>query len=104
MTLVLTGATLIDGTGATPVPDAAVVIDGERHLAGPRRGPPGLPTQGMMSPANLLPGSRRPEHLASHAMASHALGSRCGQQRVHAHGARLSENWPWATDGPRAGG
>jgi imidazolonepropionase-like amidohydrolase len=35
--LVLTGATLIDGTGAAPVPDAAVVIDGERIAAtGPR--------------------------------------------------------------------
>ena len=39
MTRVLTGATLIDGTGAAPVPDAAVVIDGERIIAaGPRRG------------------------------------------------------------------
>ena len=39
MTLVLTGATLIDGTGAAPVADAAVIIDGERIIAaGPRRG------------------------------------------------------------------
>ena len=37
MTRVLTGATLIDGTGAAPVPDAAVVIDGDRiTAAGPR--------------------------------------------------------------------
>jgi imidazolonepropionase-like amidohydrolase len=37
MTRVLTGATLIDGTGAPPVPDAAVVIDGDRiTAAGPR--------------------------------------------------------------------
>jgi imidazolonepropionase-like amidohydrolase len=37
MTRVLTGATLIDGTGAPPLPDAAVVIDGERVTAvGPR--------------------------------------------------------------------
>ena len=33
MTRVLTGATLIDGTGAAPVPDAAVVIDGDRITA-----------------------------------------------------------------------
>ena len=34
---VLIGATLIDGTGAAPVPDAAVLIDGERiSAAGPR--------------------------------------------------------------------
>jgi len=34
---VLLGATLIDGTGASPVPDAAVLIDGERIVAaGPR--------------------------------------------------------------------
>ncbi|HET8533619.1 MAG TPA: amidohydrolase family protein [Methylomirabilota bacterium] len=37
MTRVLTGATLIDGTGAAPVPDAVVVIDGDRiAAAGPR--------------------------------------------------------------------
>jgi imidazolonepropionase-like amidohydrolase len=37
MIRVLTGATLIDGTGAAPVPDAAVVIDGDRVTAtGPR--------------------------------------------------------------------
>ena len=34
---VLTGGTLIDGTGAPPLADAAVVIDGERISAvGPR--------------------------------------------------------------------
>src|SRR2546426_11667713 len=39
MPRVLTGATLIDGTGAPPVSDAAVVIDGERIIAaGPRTG------------------------------------------------------------------
>src|SRR5256885_4035864 len=39
MTRVLTGATLIDGTGAIPVSDAALVIDGERIIAaGPRTG------------------------------------------------------------------
>jgi imidazolonepropionase-like amidohydrolase len=37
MTRVLSGATLIDGTGAAPIPDAAVVIDGDRiTAAGPR--------------------------------------------------------------------
>jgi imidazolonepropionase-like amidohydrolase len=36
-TLVVDGATLIDGTGATPVPEAAVVIRGDRIVAaGPR--------------------------------------------------------------------
>src|SRR3954468_23965516 len=39
MIRVLTGATLIDGTGAAPVPDAAVVINGDRVTAtGPRAG------------------------------------------------------------------
>ena len=37
MIRVLTGVTLVDGTGAPPVPDAAVVMDGERiSAAGPR--------------------------------------------------------------------
>ena len=31
--LVLVGATLIDGTGAAPLPDAVVVIDGDRIVA-----------------------------------------------------------------------
>ena len=35
--IVFTGATLIDGTGAAPVADAALVIEGERIVAaGPR--------------------------------------------------------------------
>jgi imidazolonepropionase-like amidohydrolase len=39
MIRVLTGATLIDGTGAAPVADAVIVIDGERiAAAGPRQG------------------------------------------------------------------
>ena len=38
MIRVLTGATLIDGTGAAPVPDAAVVIDGDRVTAAGARG------------------------------------------------------------------
>ena len=33
---VLVGTTLIDGTGALPVADAAVVIDGERIIAAGR--------------------------------------------------------------------
>lgn len=36
-TLAITGATLVDGTGAAPVPDAAVVVRGDRIVAaGPR--------------------------------------------------------------------
>jgi imidazolonepropionase-like amidohydrolase len=35
---VITGATLIDGTGADPVADAVVVVDGERIRAAGRRG------------------------------------------------------------------
>ena len=38
MTRVLTGATLVDGTGAAPVADAAVVIDGDRITAAGARG------------------------------------------------------------------
>src|SRR5262244_1490806 len=39
MIRVLTGATLIDGTGAAPVADAAVVVDGDRVTAAGARGP-----------------------------------------------------------------
>jgi len=39
MIRVLTGATLIDGTGAAPVADAVVVVDGDRVTAAGARGP-----------------------------------------------------------------
>jgi imidazolonepropionase-like amidohydrolase/cyclophilin family peptidyl-prolyl cis-trans isomerase len=46
--LVITGATLIDGTGVQPVRDAVVVVDGQRIVATGRRGevtvPPGART------------------------------------------------------------
>src|SRR5882724_3385878 len=70
MIRVLTGATLIDGTGAAPVHDAAVVIDGDRVMAaGPRAA--------MTWPANaeivdvagrtLIPGLiDAHDHMASH--------------------------------------
>ena len=38
MIRVLTGAKLIDGTGAVAVPDAAVVVDGDRVVAAGARG------------------------------------------------------------------
>ena len=38
MIRVLTGATLIDGTGAVAVPDAAVVVDGDHVVAAGARG------------------------------------------------------------------
>src|ERR1700694_2221078 len=73
MTLVLTGATLIDGTGTAPVPDAAVVIDGERIIAaGPRRGLAWPADAHVMDVAGrtLLPGLIAPHaHLASHGFA-----------------------------------
>ncbi|HAM60191.1 MAG TPA: amidohydrolase family protein, partial [Candidatus Rokubacteria bacterium] len=79
MIRVLTGATLIDGTGAASVPDAAVVIDGDRiAAAGPR--------PAMAWPANaeiidvrgrtLIPGLiDAHDHLASH---GYALATRWG--------------------------
>jgi len=79
MIRVLTGATLIDGTGAATVPDAAVVIDGDRiAAAGPRLA--------MTWPADaqildvrgrtIIPGLiDAHDHLASH---GYALATRWG--------------------------
>ena len=79
MIRVLTGATLIDGTGAAPVPDAAVMIDGDRiTAAGPRLA--------VSAPANaeildvrgrtIIPGLiDAHDHLASH---GYALATRWG--------------------------
>ena len=57
--LVLSGGTLVDGTGAPPIPDAVVVIRGNRILAaGPRADvalPPGA-TVIDVSGATILPG------------------------------------------------
>src|SRR5215470_9756628 len=79
MTLVLTGATLIDGTGAAPVPDAAVVVDGERiAAAGPRRGL-AWPADARVidvTGRTLLPGLiDAHDHLASH---GYGLATRFG--------------------------
>ena len=70
MTRVLTGATLIDGTGAAPVADAAVVIEGDRISAvGPRAGL-GWPADAEVIDASgrtLIPGLiDAHDHLASH--------------------------------------
>ena len=79
MIRVLTGATLIDGTGAAPVIDAAVMIDGDRiTAAGPRLA--------VSAPANaeildvrgrtIIPGLiDAHDHLASH---GYALATRWG--------------------------
>jgi imidazolonepropionase-like amidohydrolase len=76
---VLTGATLIDGTGASPVPDAIVVIDGERIVAaGPRDRIPAPARAEIvdLSGLTLLPGLiDTHDHLASH---GYALTTRWG--------------------------
>src|SRR5262249_14910266 len=70
---VLLGATLIDGTGASPVPDAAVVIDGERIVAAGSRGSTAWPNAARVVDLNgltLLPGLiDTHDHLASHGYA-----------------------------------
>ena len=79
MTRVLTGATLIDGTGATPVSDAAVVIDGERIIAaGPRTGLTWPPDADVVdvSGRTVIPGLiDAHDHMASH---GYALATRWG--------------------------
>src|SRR5215510_10041242 len=93
---VLTGATLIDGTGAAPVPDAAVIIDGERIVAaGPRAGTSWPPNAELvdLSGLTLLPGLiDTHDHLASH---GYALTKRWGLDEpastTHLRTARVLE-------------
>jgi imidazolonepropionase-like amidohydrolase len=79
MSRVLTGATLIDGTGAAPVPDAAVVIeDGRVTEAGPRAAL-AWPADAEVIDARgrtVIPGLiDAHDHLASH---GYALATRWG--------------------------
>ena len=93
---VLVGATLIDGTGASPVPDAAVIIDGERIVAaGPRARTSWAPHAELvdLSGLTLLPGLiDTHDHLASH---GYALTKRWGLEEPastsHLRTARVLE-------------
>ncbi len=93
---VLTGATLIDGTGASPVPDAVVIIDGERIVAaGPRAHTSWPPHAEVVdvSGLTLLPGLiDTHDHLASH---GYALTKRWGLDEpastTHLRTARVLE-------------
>ena len=79
MTRVLTGATLIDGTGAAPVPDAAVVIDGDRITAAGPRAAVTWPADAEVIDARgrtVIPGLiDAHDHLASH---GYGLATRFG--------------------------
>src|SRR5215472_13069121 len=70
MTLVLAGATLIDGTGRPPLPDAAVVIEGDRITAAGRRAALSWPAAAEvveLGGRTLIPGLiDAHDHLASH--------------------------------------
>ena len=75
----LTGATLIDGTGAPPIPDAVVVVDGERIVAAGSRAHVRVPARAGvvdLGGLTLLPGLiDTHDHLASH---GYALATRWG--------------------------
>jgi imidazolonepropionase-like amidohydrolase len=79
MIRVLSGATLIDGTGAAPVPDAALVVDGERIVAiGPRAAVTWPATAEVIDVRGrtLIPGLiDAHDHLASH---GYGLATRFG--------------------------
>ena len=79
MTRVLTGATLIDGTGAAPVSDAAVVIDRDRITAAGPRAALSWPADAEVIDARgrtLIPGLvDAHDHLASH---GYGLATRLG--------------------------
>src|SRR5882724_10288168 len=70
MIRVLTGATLIDGTGAAPVHDAAVVIDGDRVMAAGPRAATAWPANAEVvdvAGRTLIPGLiDAHDHMASH--------------------------------------
>jgi imidazolonepropionase-like amidohydrolase len=79
MTRVLSGATLIDGTGAAPIPDAAVVIDGDRITAAGPRAALAWPADAEVVDVRgrtLIPGLiDAHDHLASH---GYGLATRLG--------------------------
>lgn len=79
MIRVLTGVTLVDGTGAPPVPDAAVVMDGERISAAGPRASLAWPADATLVEARgrtVIPGLiDAHDHLASH---GYGLATRWG--------------------------
>src|ERR1700738_1076446 len=110
MTRVLTGATLIDGTGAAPVPDAAVVIEGDRISAVGSRAGLGCPSDAEVIDASgrtLIPGLiDAHDHLASQ---GYGLATRWGLDEpastAHLRTARvLAETLAMAYATVRGGG
>jgi imidazolonepropionase-like amidohydrolase len=79
ITRVLTGATLIDGTGSAPIRDAAVVIDGDRIAAAGPRHATSWPADAIvmnLGGRTVLPGLiDAHDHLASH---GYGLATRWG--------------------------
>src|SRR5262250_1896538 len=79
MIRVFTGATLIDGSGATSVPDATVVVDGDRVAAAGARGALTWPADAEIIDARgrtVIPGLiDAHDHLASH---GYGLATRWG--------------------------
>ena len=103
MIRVLTGATVIDGTGAAPVADTVIVIDGERiAAAGPRQGLswPGDAEIVDVRGKTIIPGLiDAHDHMASH---GYALATRFGLDEpastAHLRTAACSpRRSPWAT-------
>src|SRR5229473_1363928 len=96
MILVLTGATLIDGTGAAPVPDAAVVIDGDRVTAAGARGALSWPNDAEVIDVRgrtIIPGLiDAHDHMAAH---GYGLATRLGLDEpastAHMRTARVLE-------------
>src|SRR5262245_63264861 len=79
MIRVLTGATLIDGTGAPPVPNAVVIVDGDRIAAVGAGGAPSWPHDAEIVDVRgrtIIPGLiDAHDHLASH---GYGLATRFG--------------------------
>ena len=97
MIRVLTGATLIDGTGAASVPDAAVVIDGDRITAAGARGALSWPNDAEVIDVRgrtIIPGLiDAHDHMAAH---GYGLATRFGLDEpastAHLRTARVLED------------
>src|SRR6266850_1219794 len=93
MIRVFTGAMLVDGTGGAPVPDAVVVVDGDRVVAAGARGALPWPHDAEVIDVRgrtIIPGLiDAHDHLASH---GYGLATRAARSTIRS----FQIAWPTA--------